>query len=130
MEAHEYANLFPMMSQAELQELCADMQAHGYDETAPIMLYDGKILDGRNRQLAADTVGVNPTYAVFTGTDSEALDFVIRHNLKRRHLNETQRAVIAAKLANVKNGGDRRSAEFQSLNLETEILRFVYRHRF
>lgn len=101
MDYHEYANLFPMMSQDEMRELCADMQAGGYDKTSPIVLYNGKILDGRNRQLAADTVGVAPAYIAFDGDDKAALDFVIRHNLKRRHLNETQRAIVASKLANI-----------------------------
>ena len=99
MEYHEYANLFPMMSSAEIKELCADMVANGYDETSPIVIFEGKILDGRNRQLAADTAGVTPNYIDFTGDDPVA--FVIRHNLHRRHLNETQRAVIASKIANM-----------------------------
>jgi len=99
MEYHEYANLFPMMSPDELKHLCADMQANGYDHTAPIVICDGKILDGRNRQLAADTAGIIPEYIQYDGDDP--LAFVIRHNLHRRHLNETQRAVIAARLANM-----------------------------
>lgn len=99
MEYHEYANLFPMMNSEEIKQLCEDMRARGYDQTAPIVLCGGKILDGRNRQLAADTVGVKPNYIEFTGDDP--LAFVIGHNLHRRHLNETQRAGVAAKLANL-----------------------------
>jgi len=101
MEYHEYANLFPMMNKDEIAILCDDMRASGYDTACPIVLYSGKILDGRNRQLAADTVGVTANYITFEGTDQEALEFVIRHNLHRRHLNESQRAVIASKLANM-----------------------------
>lgn len=106
MEYHEYANLFPMMNKDEIAILCDDMRASGYDTACPIVLYSGKILDGRNRQLAADTVGVTANYITFEGTDQEALEFVIRHNLHRRHLNESQRAVIASKLANLQRGGD------------------------
>jgi N6-adenosine-specific RNA methylase IME4 len=104
MEYHEYANLFPMMAPAELSELCEDMRVSGYDQTAPITLFDGRILDGRNRQLAADTVGVVPVYTTFTGCSEEALAFVIRHNLKRRHLNESQRAMIGARIADMQRG--------------------------
>jgi N6-adenosine-specific RNA methylase IME4 len=102
LEYHEYANLFPMMNPAELGQLCDDMRATGYDKTAPIVLCDGKILDGRNRQLAADTVGVIPEYSMFVGDDP--LAYVIRHNLHRRHLNESQRAMVGARIADMKRG--------------------------
>jgi hypothetical protein len=104
MEYHEYANLFPLMSVGELKELCDDMQVNGYDKTAPITLFDGKILDGRNRQRAADNVGVDPNYITFNGSEPDALSYVIRHNLKRRHLNESQRAMIGARIADMRQG--------------------------
>jgi 16S rRNA G966 N2-methylase RsmD len=104
-----------MMSKKELSILCNDIEQHGYDQTLPITLYEDKILDGRNRQLAADTVGVNPNYVNLEGDQKDALDFVIRHNLKRRHLNETQRAVIAEKLANLNNGQKASSANLPSI---------------
>ena len=116
MDSHEYANLFPMMTDEELQQLCESMKA-GYDETSPIVLYGGKILDGRNRQRAADAVGITPLYRDFIGSDKEALDFVIRHNLTRRHLNETQRAVIGSRLANMERGGDGSNQHSKSANL-------------
>jgi N6-adenosine-specific RNA methylase IME4 len=104
MEYHEYANLFPMMGKEELAGLCDDMFNHGYDHRFPIVLFDNKILDGRNRQLAADTIGVLPRYVEYEGTDSEALEFVIRCNLHRRHLNESQRAMVGARLATMRSG--------------------------
>lgn len=116
MDSHEYANLFPMMTDEELQQLCESMRA-GYDETSPIVLYGGKILDGRNRQRAADVVGIIPLYRDFIGSDKEALDFVIRHNLTRRHLNETQRAVVGSRLANMERGGDGSNQHSKSANL-------------
>ena len=99
MEYHEYANLFPMMSAGEFDSLLSDMARNGYDETAPIVLCDGKILDGRNRYKAADELGIIPVYSEYTGDDP--LGYVVRHNLNRRHLSESQRAVIAARLANM-----------------------------
>lgn len=102
MEYHEYANLFPMMTQAEYSELVNDMRENGYDKTAPIILYQNRILDGRNRWEAAQDAGVIPLFVEFDGDD--ALGFVIRHNLKRRHLNESQRAIVAGRLANLQHG--------------------------
>jgi N6-adenosine-specific RNA methylase IME4 len=113
MEYHECANLFPMMSKDELFGICENMRQYGYDKTAPIVLHEGKILDGRNRQLAADTVGVTPNYIEFDNGDP--LEFVIRHNLHRRHLNETQRAIIAGRLANLSNGQKTSSANLQRI---------------
>lgn len=99
---HEYANLFPMMTPQENSALVADMRENGYDKTAPIILYQGKILDGRNRYSAAQELGINAPFVNYDGDDP--LGFVIRHNLTRRHLNETQRAGVAAKIANIERG--------------------------
>ena len=47
LEFHPAANSFPLMSDAELDSLGEDMLEQGQRE--PIILYRGKILDGRNR---------------------------------------------------------------------------------
>jgi hypothetical protein len=44
-EFHRYANLFPLMEGPEFAELVEDIRANGLHE--PIMLHEGKILDGR-----------------------------------------------------------------------------------
>lgn len=113
LEQHEYANIFPMMAGAELDALAESIR-HGYDESMPIVLLDGKILDGRNRYKACQMANVPPVFTAYDGDDP--LEFVIRHNLTRRHLNETQRAGVAAKLANMPRGG----AEYRSPNLDTD----------
>lgn len=50
------------------------------------------------------------------GTDPVA--FVLSQNLHRRHLTESQRAAVAAKLANMTRGGDRRSDQSANLHFE------------
>ena len=115
MEYHEYANLFPMMSHDEIKMLCEDMQEHGYDSGQPITLYNGLILDGRNRQLAADTVGVTANYIEYAGEDP--LAFVLSRNLHRRHLNESQRAIVASRLATMHLGDNQYKSG--SANLQT-----------
>lgn len=99
MQYHPYANLFPMMPDAELAYIVEDMKANGYDTSMPVITYEGQILDGRNRFKAADLAGVEPSFVEYEGDD--ALAYVIRHNLHRRHLNESQRAVVASRLANM-----------------------------
>lgn len=97
MEFHEYAGIFPLLEGREFSELCADIKANGQRE--PIWIYEGKVLDGRNRFRACEAVGVVPRTAAYTGDD--ALAFVLSLNLHRRHLSESQRGMVAAKIANM-----------------------------
>jgi ParB-like chromosome segregation protein Spo0J len=53
--AHPIAEIFPMISNDELRELAEDIRKNGMLE--PITLFEGKILDGRNRFNAAKLVG-------------------------------------------------------------------------
>ena len=53
LEIHPAASLFPPMSDEDFATLKADMQKNGYDPTWPLILYDGRLLDGRNRHRAA-----------------------------------------------------------------------------
>ena len=45
--------------------------------------------------------------------------FVVSLNLHRRHLNESQRAMVAAKIANLEHGGDRKSNQAANLPLDS-----------
>jgi N6-adenosine-specific RNA methylase IME4 len=117
MKPHQYADLFPMMGEAEYAALLDSMRS-GYDETVPIVTYQGQILDGRNRYRAANELGITPPFTEYTGDDP--LGFVIRHNLTRRHLNESQRAMVASRLATMTRGaegGNQRAAKNKSANL-------------
>jgi ParB family chromosome partitioning protein len=111
---HEYANLFPMLHGEALDGLREDIRQHGVRE--PIITFQGKILDGRNRYLCARDLGQVFPVLDFTGDDAEALAYVVSTNLHRRHLSESQRASVAAKLANMPLGG----ATYRSANLPTD----------
>lgn len=102
MEYHELANLFPMMCADDYAALLESMRSVGFDAAEPVIVYQGKILDGRNRHKAARELGIEPALAAYNGDDP--LQYVIRRNLARRHLNETQRGVVAAKMANMGAG--------------------------
>lgn len=102
---HEYANLFPMLDAPAQDALRADIQAHGVRE--PVIQFEGRILDGRNRYMAARDLGLEFPVAEFDGDAAEALAYVLSTNLHRRHLTESQRAAVAAKLANMSHGGVR-----------------------
>jgi len=99
-EYHELANLFPLMDESQYSDLVADIKENGLVES--IVLHEGKILDGRNRYNACNDASVEPKFVEYEGED--ALSYVISLNLNRRHLNESQRAMIGARLANMKAG--------------------------
>jgi len=56
LKIHPAAELFPLMSEPELRELGEDIKAKGTIHH-PIVLYQGKLLDGRNRLDAMEMVG-------------------------------------------------------------------------
>ena len=94
---HPLANIFPLMAADEYVALKSDIRQYGLREA--IWILDGQILDGRNRFKACQEVGVTPILKEYEGDDPTA--FVVSLNLKRRHLSESQRAMVAAKLANM-----------------------------
>src|SRR5271165_2693012 len=92
---HPICLLIPSADEDELQDLTDDIRAHGL--IAPIVLFEGMILDGRNRAAACERAGVAPRYVEFGGGREDALILVISHNLKRRHL--TKQAIADALVA-------------------------------
>jgi hypothetical protein len=100
LTAHPLANIFPLMNDADFMALRDDIAAQGLLE--PLWLYDGQILDGRNRYKACKALGIQPQVRTYHGTDP--LGFVLSMNLVRRHLNESQRALVAADVATMRQG--------------------------
>ena len=95
-EYHEIANGEPMMQEAELDLLMESMEAIGYDKIKPITIYEGLILDGRNRYVVAEHLGIEPEHRTFEGTYEEALAESIRLNNARRHKSPSQKAMAGA----------------------------------
>lgn len=100
LEFHDVAGVFPLMHGADFDALVADIREHGLRE--PIWLHrDGRIIDGRNRYRACLDAGAQPKTQTYIGPDEGLLDFVVSMNLQRRHLDETQRGMVGARLANM-----------------------------
>lgn len=113
-EAHPVADIFPMMSAHELDELAADIRVNGLRE--PIWLYDGKIIDGRNRAEACVRADVPIRTRGYEGDPSKLVAFVVSLNLKRRHLSESQRAMVAANIATMKVGRPSETAAIEAVS--------------
>jgi N6-adenosine-specific RNA methylase IME4 len=117
LEFHPLANIFPLVEGGEFDGLVADIREHGLHE--PIVVYEDKILDGRNRYRACLAASIEPTFTVYQGDDP--ISYVVSLNLRRRHLNESQRAMVAAKLATLKLG-DNQHSEGLPIGRSSELL--------
>jgi hypothetical protein len=100
MEYHEYANIYRMLPEKELQALADDMKAKG--QLLHITSYEGKILDGRNRYRACEIAGIEPRIEPYTGDDP--LGLIASLNDHRRHDTDNERALVGARMANLKRG--------------------------
>ena len=94
MKKHKY-NIFPEAKPEDYARIRDDIAANGYNPKMPVTLYQGDVLDGWNRTKACKELGISPPTVNFSGTDAEAIDFVMQTN-KRRNLNSGQWACIAA----------------------------------
>lgn len=105
-----------MLSPADGSALRDDISANSQRER--IVILDGMILDGRNRQLQLEALGLVDgalppegndlwitRYRRFNpAQDGNPLAFVLSLNLHRRHLSESQRAMVAAEIAKLGQG--------------------------
>lgn len=87
------ADVFPMMPDDELRELAEDIKANGVRE--PIVIANGKLVDGRNRRAACKIAGVVPPVREL-GEGEDPTAYVISANIHRRHMMTAQRAMAEA----------------------------------
>lgn len=102
MNVHPVADIFPRMGDAEFQALKADIAKHGQRE--PVWTWRDQVIDGRHRVRACDELGHLCLRREYEGDESTLVQFVVSLNLHRRHLNESQRAMVAGRLANLQDG--------------------------
>lgn len=91
MEVHEAAELFPIDDES-IGELADDIKKNG--QQVPVETCGGKVIDGRRRIRACQIAGVEPITREVNPADPVA--YVLSINLHRRHLTESQRAMIGA----------------------------------
>ncbi|MBK9442413.1 MAG: ParB N-terminal domain-containing protein [Comamonadaceae bacterium] len=114
LQFHPVSEIFPSMAQAEFDALVADITANGLRE--PIHVIGDSIIDGRHRYRACMQAGIEPQFVVVPdGTDLNAL--VISLNLRRRHLSESQRAIVAARLETRELGRPHKDANLHDLSI-------------
>lgn len=108
IKEHPASLLFPPITNGEFDGLKEDIAEHGLRD--PIVLFEGAVLDGRNRLRACQEIGIEPSFTTFNGPDPYA--YVISTNMHRRNLTASQRAAIAAEAREpLMEEGRRRMAE-------------------
>jgi ParB-like chromosome segregation protein Spo0J len=97
LKFHPTADIFPLMEGEELDALVADIKEYGVREK--IVLFEGKILDGRNRYRACLAAGIEPgLYINAEGSIDDPVAYVISKNIHRRHLTAGEKLDIIASL--------------------------------
>jgi len=96
-------------------KIAKNMEDGGYDRKHAILIYEGKILDGRHRYLASVKAGVDPIFTEFQGTRKEAVKEVTKEQVDRGHWSEEAKNFFYAQRATAlgvqTKGGDRKSEE-------------------
>jgi hypothetical protein len=112
LKFHPLANHFPLMEREEFKAFAASIGPEGPEN--PNIIYEGMVLDGRNRLRVCLERDIEPKIEEYDGRGGSPLQFVINQNLNRRHLSASQRAMLALKLkgelakeakANMSRGG-------------------------
>jgi hypothetical protein len=94
LEQHPIGQIVPPMSERERSALRNDLVVMGLQ--VPIVLYEGKVLDGWGRYTLCVEEKIEPRFVDYEGNDP--LGFVASLNLKRRHLTYEQKNEIAKKI--------------------------------
>jgi|SRR6516164_5100060 len=97
--AHELADLLPMIDGVNFENLKVDIAKNGILE--PILLFEDRILDGRNRYRAGKAVGHSfaaANFRMFDGTYAEAEAYVFSTNFLRRQMTNAQKQEVIRKM--------------------------------
>ena len=96
---HELATLFPRSDAADTERMTKDIRLYGC--RVPIVLYEGKILDGLTRYDICMRHRKQPFFRTFKGSHEDAIAHVTSLNLCRRHLTQAQKSAVGLSLQKV-----------------------------
>ena len=121
---HPVASLFPMIDDESLNALAEDIKKNGQREPIIVayldeaMIDEPVVIDGRNRHAACKLAGVEPEFKFVMSLNDRELspqviaDWIISHNLHRRHLTTSQKAMVGqGYLAYLKEEAKKRQSE-------------------
>ena len=103
---HPVASLFPMIDDDALDALAEDIKKNGQREPIIVayldeaMIDEPVVIDGRNRHAACKLADIEPEFKFVMSLNDRELspqviaDWIISHNLHRRHLTTSQKAMV------------------------------------
>jgi ParB-like chromosome segregation protein Spo0J len=106
---HPLTDIFPLMKEDSFADFVRQIEEHGIQH--PITIYEGKVLDGRNRALACRQIGIDCPVEEFKGADPIA--FVLNENLHRRHLAPQEKGLALVKAESFRDEAKKRQQEGQ-----------------
>jgi hypothetical protein len=118
MKPHALCALFPDMPPEEFKEFVADIVTNGLAE--PIDVWNGQVIDGKNRYAACVEAGIEPTFNALTFTDdAQIAAYIWRKNGMRRNLTALQRAEIAVQISKIGKMSTLKSAALVGVSTKT-----------
>jgi protein gp37/ParB-like chromosome segregation protein Spo0J len=120
---HKLADLFPTLSEEELEDLAKDIKTNGLHDSITLDHAGRVLIDGRNRLRACGKAQVEPKFERLPAsyTEEKINKLIISKNIQRRNLTTDQKAALAllsgeferleaeAKQRQRDSGGDRKS---------------------
>jgi len=106
LKPHPMLEHWPL-DEGTIEQLKASIDAYGFDPNHPVVVatIDGEtvLVDGRARLAAIERLDLVPVQGAHVvvrefGSRAEVIDFVMRENGTRRHLDKSQRALLGAEL--------------------------------
>ena len=98
---HELCILWNQASDHDLQEMIDITRDLGGIFNDPGVVWNGLLIDGRNRQIVCQTLGIPFEYREFLGDYKKASAYVVAKNCARRHLTKDQKIMYAIMKAKV-----------------------------
>lgn len=114
-KVHPLAKAYKLLSEEKYEQLRDDISQNGLIH--PIILYEGKILDGRHRYKACEELGIQIEFDTYAGDDPSGY---VRSMQNRRNVTVTEDACSVALL--MQKAGidlkDKEAAETYHINCE------------
>ena len=101
---HPICELLPELDGEEFEAFVADIKKNGQRVSITIDRQN-RVIDGRNRLRACERLGIEPRARLFKDDERDIPAYVMSKNVYRRHFTASQRAMVAAKLADMPHGG-------------------------